>query len=309
MPAPRLSVVLPTHNRAGELRHAIEALLRQTPSAGAYEVIVVANNCTDGTTDLLASIDDARLKGIPENRQGLSYARNTGIAASAGDYVAFTDDDVEVAPDWVATLLHAFEAHPDVDGIGGRVLPSWRDACPGWLTRAHWAPLALQDHGDTRRVFDAATPIGLIGANVAFRRGVFARVGTFAAAVQRVRDGIGSTEDHEFLLRLYAAGGRMLYLPKLVARARVQPDRCVRTYHRRWHFGHGRFHALMRDPRIERSRTYIFGVPGHLLHAAARDAAHWFVSLLRRDDAEVFATELRLRFVAGFVRQRLRGAR
>ena len=63
------------------------------------------------------------------------------------------------------------------------------------------APLALQDHGDTTRVFDRSSPIGLIGANVAFRRGVFERVGTFSPAVQRVKDGVGSTEDHELLYR------------------------------------------------------------------------------------------------------------
>jgi glucosyl-dolichyl phosphate glucuronosyltransferase len=302
----RLSVVLPTHNRAGDLRHAIAALLRQSAPASSYEVIVVDNNCTDGTRDLLAAVDDPRVRAVHEERQGLSHARNAGIAAAAADCVAFTDDDVEVAPDWVATLVDALDRQADVDGAGGRVLPSWPDARPGWLTRAHWAPLALQDHGDSRRVFDAAMPIGLIGANVAFRRRVFSRVGLFEPAVQRVRDGIGSTEDHEFLLRLYAAGGRMLYLPKLVARARVQPDRCARRYHRRWHFGHGRFHALMRDPDVERSSTYVLGVPGHLLRGALHDAAHWSLSFFRRDRDERFAAELRLLFVAGFVRQRVR---
>ena len=54
-------------------------------------------------------------------------------------------------------------------------------------------------------IFDAAHPAGLVGANVAFRRGVFERIGMFSADVQRVRDGVGSTEDHELLGRLYDA--------------------------------------------------------------------------------------------------------
>ncbi|HYT65363.1 MAG TPA: hypothetical protein VEL51_03005 [Vicinamibacterales bacterium] len=66
----------------------------------------------------------------------------------------------------------------------------------------------------------AATPIGLIGANIAFRRQVFDRVGRFSPSVQRVKNGIGSTEDHELLTRLYAAGGRMLDHPRMLGLVR-----------------------------------------------------------------------------------------
>jgi hypothetical protein len=190
--------------------------------------------------------------------------------------------------------------------VGGRVLPVWQDSPPGWLTRQHWAPLALQDHGDTARVFDATRPIGLVGANVAFRRGVFQRIGPFAEHVQRVKDGIGSTEDHELLSRLYAAGGRMLYVPDMVVTARVQADRFDRGYHRRWHEGHGRFTALMQLPDVERTRVAPF-VPGHLLRAAAGDAAAWLRSAASANWEAAFLAELRLRFFKGFVRARVAG--
>ena len=305
MPQLKLSVILPTFNRAGSLKRALAALLRQSALPGSYEVIVVDNNSTDDTPHVVASFDDRRVRLVREPRQGLSYARNTGLAHSSAPVVAFTDDDVEVAPDWVDAIVTTMARHPDVDGVGGRVLPAWPCGRPGWLTREHWAPLALQDHGDSRRVFDRATPIGLIGANVAFRRKVFERVGTFSASVQRVKDGIGSTEDHELLARLYDAGGRMLYLPKLLVMTRVPGDRCDRRYHRRWHEGHGKFHALMRLPEIERARVSPFGVPGHLLREAARDFAAWTRSVLAADWDRAFNAELRLRFVKGFVWTRL----
>ena len=211
MPQLTLSIILPTYNRATSLKRAIGALLRQTAPADSYEIVVVDNNSSDGTRDAVSGFEDARVRLVPEPRQGLSFARNAGLDAALAPVVAFTDDDVEAAPDWVATIVSLLERHPDADGVGGRVLPAWEGGRPRWLTREHWAPLALQDHGDMRRTFDRDTPIGLIGANVAFRREVFERVGRFSADVQRVKDGIGSTEDHELLARLYAAGGRMLY--------------------------------------------------------------------------------------------------
>lgn len=308
MPLPRLSIVLPTYNRVASLRRAIDALLRQDAAPRLYEVIVVDNCSTDDTADWLGSISDPRIRAVFEPRQGLAFARNAGIAAARGDILAFTDDDVEVAPDWVRTILSTLDARPDVDGIGGRVLPAWQGARPAWLTRAHWAPLALQDHGDVKRVFDRQTPIGLVGANVALRRRALDRTGLFSTGVQRVKDGVGSTEDHDLLTRLYAAGGRMLYAPRLLVLARVQADRCRREYHRRWHQGHGRFHALMRLPEMEASRFRLFGVPAHLLRAAARDAMAWTFSWIERNREAAFEAELRLRFFAGFVSARAAGA-
>ena len=305
MRQPTLSVILPTYNRVGRLRRAIEALLHQAGDPAAYEVLVVDNNCSDGTAEFLAGIDDPRIHVIAEKRQGLSYARNAGLSAARAPIIAFTDDDVEVAPDWVSTVIAALHGHPELDGVGGRVLPAWEGRRPHWLTRAHWAPLALQDHGDCRRIFDSHNPIGLIGANVAFRARVFDRVGVFSPDVQRVGDGIGSTEDHELLTRLYEAGGRMLYTPRLLVRAVVQADRYERGYHRRWHEGHGRFHALMRSPGMEAARMSLLGVPSHLVRRAASDAAAWFVSALHGDWDGAFAAELRLRFFSGFVRTRL----
>jgi glycosyltransferase involved in cell wall biosynthesis len=305
MPAVRLSIILPTFNRVSALRHALAALLDQTAPPDTYEVIVVDNNCDDGTTELLESIADTRVRRLRESRQGLSHARNTGIAAARGDIIAFTDDDVVAAPDWVQTIVASLDSRPDVDGVGGRVLPEWHESRPAWLTRAHWGPLALQDHGDRARVFDRHLPIGLVGANLALRTTVFHRVGRFSPDVQRVRDSIGSTEDHDLLHRVYVSGGSMLYEPDMLVISRVQPDRCARAYHRRWHQGHGRFHALMRLPEMERTRKTVAGVPLHLLRTAAADAGVWLGCVLagRWDDA--FRAELRLRFFAGFARTRV----
>ena len=207
----RLGIVIPTHNRAASLRRTLSSVTRQQYAGPSPEIIVVNNNSSDETPQVAAEFAPA-VRVVNEPRQGLSYARNTGIASlqhfDADDIIAFIDDDIEARPDWIAQLAAAFDSDPSVECAGGRVLASDPGSLPAWLTPEHWGPLALQDHGATRREFDASTPIGLIGANFAFRKSVFHRLGGFSHDVQRVKDGIGSTEDHEFLRRLYSSGGR-----------------------------------------------------------------------------------------------------
>jgi glycosyltransferase involved in cell wall biosynthesis len=303
----KVAIVLPTHNRAGSLRRALSSLVAQRPDMPGAAVIVVDNNSSDDTPSVCREFA-AHVRYVREPRQGLSFARNTGVEVAAAmdhtDVVAFIDDDVEAAPGWLTAVVKAFEEHPDVDCVGGRVLPDRPDRLPGWITRDHWGPLALQDHGDRERVFDERSATGLIGANFAFCGDVFRRIGGFSPDVQRVGDGIGSTEDHEFLRRLYAAGGKALYTPAAVVITEVPTDRMTHRYHRRWHRGHGRFHALMRTPEVERTRGRVLGVPLHLFRSAMRDALTWTRLRLAGDAARAFAAETRLWFFSGFLEGR-----
>lgn len=301
----RLAIVVPTHNRAASLHRTLRSVAAQT-CAPTLEILVVNNNSTDDTEKVCAAFAP-RVRMIHESRQGLSYARNAGIAAlphfAPDDVIAFIDDDVEATAGWAAALVAAFEAEPSVECVGGRVLATNPDALPAWLTPEHWGPLALQDHGSLRRIFDRGHPVGLVGANFAFRRRVFDRIGGFSPEVQRVKNGIGSTEDHEFLRRLYAAGGAALYLPDAVVTTEVPQARMTRAYHRRWHRGHGRFHALMRTLDVERARA-ILGVPLHLIRRFLQDAIAWGRSWLAGDAARAFAVETRLWFLSGYVTER-----
>lgn len=303
----RLGIVIPTHNRAASLRRTLESVIVQTYAGGQPEILVVNNNSSDDTAAVCAAFAPA-VRMVSEPRQGLSYARNTGIAAlshfAPDDIVAFIDDDIEARPDWIANVAAAFDSLPSVDCVGGRVLAADERALPAWLTAEHWAPLALQDHGAARRIFDAAHPVGLVGANFAFRKAALDRLGGFSPEVQRVKDGIGSTEDHEFLSRLYASGGTALYAPEIVVSTEVPPERTTRAYHRRWHRGHGRFHALMRTPEMERARARFLGVPLHLFRRALGDVIAWVRSLWSGDTAHAIAAEMRLWFFSGFVKER-----
>ncbi len=303
--APVVSVVLCTYNRAGSLAPAIEALIAQAGGVD-YEVLVVDNNSTDATAHVvhdLAVRADGRVRYVFEGKQGLSHARNRGIDTARAPIVAFTDDDVRVARDWVARIAAAFASHPEVDYVGGRVLPRWLQPPPPWLTTAHWSPLALQDYGNESFVTGRDHAICLVGANLAFRRRVFDRIGRFTPELGRIKDGIGSTEDHDIQLRIWQAGMAGLYDPAIVAHGDVTPDRMVKAYHRRWHRGHGRHCAAMRlrervpadmGPLSEpQDLVMLFGSPAFVYAEIPRLARLWVRALVRREDTFFYANKLR----------------
>ena len=105
----RVSIVVPTWNCADYLGACLQSLLRQTV---ATEVIVVDDASTDETNQVLDSFGD-RITVVRHARQrGANAARNTGVAAATGDFIAFADADNEYAPRWVEQLLRAILADP-----------------------------------------------------------------------------------------------------------------------------------------------------------------------------------------------------
>ena len=306
---PQVSVIMSTYNRGALLRDALRSVLAQRPATPLFELIVVDNNSTDGTREVVERIAaaDSRVRYRFEGQQGLSHARNAGIREARAPLIAFTDDDVRAEPDWVSAIVRAFREYPDVDIVGGRVLPMWPRVPPAWLTRDHWTPLALVDYGDAPLTITAERSLCLVGANLSFRRSVFEAVGLFAPELQRVKASVGSLEDHEFILRLLSIGRRGLYDPRITLHAEVQPERLERAYHRRWHTGHGHFHALLRSNDLERTTVgTLFGVPGHLYRQALRDVVGWTRATIMRKPADAFQHEVRVGFFRGFFRTRRR---
>ncbi|MFN7948952.1 MAG: glycosyltransferase [Blastocatellia bacterium] len=318
---PEISVVVGTYNRCRLLAQALHCLLAQSAGHISYEIIVVDNNSTDGTRRLVESMiagGERKLRYVSEHRQGISWARNTGIGHARGSVIAFTDDDVQVSADWVACIKRAFDEHPEAACVGGRVLPEWDGARPEWLTRAHWAPLGIQDHGNQPLKFSRDDPRCLIAANIAFRRDVLEQCGRFRPELQRVRDGIGSLEDHELLLRIYRQGYCGWYVPQMMVVGAVPSERLNKVYHRRWHSGHGRFAALIRleesfsaDGRLlaePATGATLAGVPLFIYRLLLNAAREWLSAAWQRQDSVRFARELRVRELLGYISVRRRPA-
>jgi glucosyl-dolichyl phosphate glucuronosyltransferase len=314
---PHISIVISTYNRCEQLRHALAAVLNQSLDDLTCELIVVDNNSTDATRSVIESLLQSGVTNVHylfEPRQGLSYGRNAGIARARAPLIAFTDDDVCPARDWAVRIKRCFDEHPEADFIGGKVLPRWRKQPPAWLTPDHWSPLALVDYGNQPFVVDSQKPSCLVGANLAFRREVFDRLGVFSADLQRVKDGTGSAEDYDMHLRVWNAGGKGLYAPAIVVMSDVEPDRVTKCYHRKWYAGHGRFSARMRLKEVmspegflisERTQaSRLFGVPSFVYVELFWSLARCAEATLRRQESGAFYHENRARHCVYYIRER-----
>ncbi|HVG38038.1 MAG TPA: glycosyltransferase family A protein, partial [Pyrinomonadaceae bacterium] len=161
----KYSVLIATYNRADELRETLRSLAAMRTEA-SWEVIVVDNNSNDHTKTVVeeaAANYPVELRYIFEGEQGKPAALNTGLRAVRGEIVAYTDDDVRVAPDW---LDHAGRALDEFgcDYVGGKVLPLWRGEPPVWLPNKggkHWAVIALLDYGTEPFELVNRSPLGV----------------------------------------------------------------------------------------------------------------------------------------------------
>lgn len=213
-----ISVIVCTRNRPEQLARCLRSL-RQL-SRPPHEILVVDNApSSDATYQLVAQIPEVRY--IQEPRPGLSIARNTGICHSTGDLVAFTDDDVEVHPDWLEHSQRGF-SDPQVMVVTGLIIPAELETEAqqifqqgstgfGWGYR----PLIFG-----ASFFEEMKPYGVpvwrigAGANMAFRRQAFEQVGNFD---QRLGAGAsGCSEDSEMWYRILAEGWRCRYEPTAV---------------------------------------------------------------------------------------------
>jgi glycosyltransferase involved in cell wall biosynthesis len=110
---PRVSVVIPTHNRAEYIQQALDSVFAQSYSD--YEVIVVDDGSTDGSAALLKPlVERGAIRYEQQTQSGVSAARNRGIALALGEYVAFLDSDDLWLPDKLAKQVTLLEGLPEL---------------------------------------------------------------------------------------------------------------------------------------------------------------------------------------------------
>lgn len=226
-----LSVVICTFNRADLLDRTLTSLVAQT-AREAMEVVIVDNNSADATPQVLqrwCSQQTLRLTSVVECMQGLSYARNTGVAQSGGGIVAFLDDDVWAAPNWAARILQVFADKPEVDCLGGPVDADWEILPPpSWVNKELLFSVGVGHYG-TKAKFLTGKEYP-IGANMAFRAEVFKEVGGFDPRLGRVGADLLSCEEVEFIERLRARGKCVYYDPEVKAAHFVPACRACKAY-------------------------------------------------------------------------------
>ncbi len=213
-----VSVIICTRNRPAELEQCLRSF-EQFPKH-LFELIVVDNDPSDSRSkNITKSFPYARY--IRENRRGLDIARNTGIRHANYDIIAFTDDDVVVAKDWIDCISGAF-SDPVTLAITGIVMPLELETRAQYIFEKDWS----FNKGFVPRKFDhryfldhledgvPAWEIGA-GANMAFRREAFELAGFFD---ERLDVGAaGCSGDSEMWYRIMAEGYTCRYIPQMSA--------------------------------------------------------------------------------------------
>ncbi len=223
---PQVSVVVPTHNRAGSLRECLEALSSQT--CPCLEVIVVDDGSTDGTADVAESYRGRGVRCVRQGNLGASAARNRGAREARGDVVCFTDDDCVPCKDWLERITGAF-SEEGVSVIGGRVVYSTGLGPKTLLER-------FMEKWD---VYNGRGEVYLTGINSAYRRGVFMELGGFD-------EGMRALEDSDLHIRFVGSGRKPVYAPEAVVCHRTRdsvPALMAQffAYGRGWHMLHRKY--------------------------------------------------------------------
>lgn len=165
-----ISVIVPFYNAGSYIERCIEGLLAQTYPAHQFEILMVDNNSTDASTDIVRRYPRVTL--LREAKQGAYAARNLGLAHARGHLIAFTDPDCVPSADWLQRLHDAFE-QPAVQVVMGRTVPAWSSSA--------LALLAVYEHYKDLYIFASDDPTVYYGHtnNLSARREALDAFGPF----------------------------------------------------------------------------------------------------------------------------------
>jgi glycosyltransferase involved in cell wall biosynthesis len=236
---PAISVIVCTRDRTTSLARCLASL--QAMDYPNHEILVVDNApTTDDTRQLTMSLP---VRYLREDRPGLDWARNRGIAEARHDLVAFTDDDVIVDPGWLRNIAPSF-VDPEVMLVTGLVAPA-ELATDAQITFEYG--YGGMGKGFRERVWrggelDPTTLLGShhlgVGANMAFRRAIFERVGPFDTALDVGTPSHGGG-DLDIFHRVLRSGAIVRYQPRALV----------------WHF-HRRDLAALRRQLGDNGRAF-----------------------------------------------------
>ena len=201
-----VSVVVPTRNRAANLRQCLRSLLSQNYPLESYEIIVVDNGSTDNTFNVVMEsaerISHPPIRLIRQATRGLNRARNAGIAAASGDPICFVDDDVIASPGWLSAMVAGFSCHPEAGCFGGPIRLRLEGKAPRMCGTEPLGETELE-LGYEERVVSAVW-----GANMAVTKAALDGCGYFDERIEIYGD------EEEWERRLISRGGSVIYLPR-----------------------------------------------------------------------------------------------
>lgn len=167
----KVSVIIPTLNRAAYLRNTLLSILKQSFPSDEYEIIVVDNGSTDNTKKVCEELNEAndnRLIYLYDATPGLHVGRHLGARHARSNILLYGDDDIIAPPEWVTEIYRCYD-DPAVGLASGKVLPKYEAEPPDWINLFPSTYLSLIDPGDEYRVVEKSVAFG---CNLSVRRDV-----------------------------------------------------------------------------------------------------------------------------------------
>jgi len=245
-----ISVIISTYNRSRLLEKTLNSLAGINVSNDInWELIVIDNNSKDSTKQIVGYFikqNKLPLRYVFEPQQGLSYARNRGISESAGEILAFIDDDVIVPDDWLMQVDRAFSQY-NVDVIGGKAILRFEQTIPSWVS---WLDsetvkcFGSFDRGDKDIIIqNKKDGIPGIGANLCFKKNVFNIIGLFDVTTGRKGNKLLMGEETDLIRRVLLYGGKCVYFPKMYLYHLADSEKLSKRYVLRWKYRMGQWEA------------------------------------------------------------------
>jgi len=276
--SPDISVVICayTEQRWPDLVAAVESVQRQ--SVAPREIVLVV----DHNPALHTRAEQQLAVRVVSNTdtQGLSGARNTGIAATGGALVAFLDDDAVAHPDWLA-FLSMWHTDPEVMGAGGRLESNWINARPRWFPPEFDWVVGCSYRGLPTTTAPIRNPLG---GSMCIRREVFATVGAFVSGIGRVGSRPFGCEETELAIRARHQWPKrvFLYEPRAIVRHTVPAERGQWRYFRSRCFAEGQSKAYV--SRLVGAQDGLASERTHVFRTLPLGVVRGFADVLRYGD-------------------------
>lgn len=232
--APILTIVVCTYNRSDWLHGCLTSLEPQCPD-DLVEVLVVDNNSTDDTADVVRKFSERKhnVRYVFEESQGLSHARNRGIKEAVGQIVAYIDDDARAHPDWVSAVLHFFDVTPDASGVGGPYCAFSSVPIPPWFPKEYGSSSL---GSETRKLQEGEWITGL---NMAFTKSALTETGGFDTAIGMSGNKVAYGEETNLIMRMRNRGMQIYYCPEMLVDHAILPHKLELGWLLRSNFSNG----------------------------------------------------------------------
>lgn len=236
----QISIIICTYNREKYIYQTLERIANNHFPRERYEIILVNNNSTDRTASecerFRKTFPDISFLYVVEINQGLSFARNRGIAESHGEILVFIDDDAFVNPDYLDNLANNLQKYPAA-AFGGKIIPEFENGQPpAWMSKWSYSWVSAIDKGNQVCLFKGHSyPIG---ANMGFRKTAIPPDG-FNTALGRSKGNLMGGEEKDIFNRMKVFRASIYYFPDIAVKHIIPEKRTTQAYVRQLALGIG----------------------------------------------------------------------